>query len=106
VPQDLGCNFLHKHTEATATCSIYINRFLVVNCTEATATFISYRLRAPTDPSAPFKSSTNRLPPRPRMVARDSCNIQLVRNLDTKFGYLMYVCFDVYEWYRELGAYL
>jgi hypothetical protein len=34
------------------------------------------------------------------------CNIQVVRNLDTKFGYLVYVCFDVYEWYKELGAYL
>jgi hypothetical protein len=75
VPQDSGCNFLHEHTKATATCSIYINRLLVVNCTEATATFISYRLRVRMDPSALFKSSINRLPPRPRMVACDSSRI-------------------------------
>jgi hypothetical protein len=75
VPQDSGCNFLHEYTEATATCSIYINRLLVVNYTEAMATFISYRLHVPTDPSAPFKSSTNRLPPRPWIVACDSSRI-------------------------------
>jgi hypothetical protein len=50
VPQDSGRNFLYEHTEATATCSIYINRLLVVNYTEATATFISYRLHVPMDP--------------------------------------------------------
>jgi hypothetical protein len=72
VPQDSGCNFLHEHMEATATCSIYINRLLVVNYMEATTMFIPYRLRVPTDPSALFKSSTNQLPLRPWMVARDS----------------------------------
>jgi hypothetical protein len=75
VPQDSGCTFFHEHTEATATCSIYINRLLVVNYTEATATFISYRFRVPMDPSVPFKSSTNQLPPQPWMVARDSSRI-------------------------------
>jgi hypothetical protein len=52
VPQDFDCNFLHEHTEATATCNIYINRLLVVNYTKATTTFISYRLHVPTDPLA------------------------------------------------------
>jgi hypothetical protein len=75
VPQDSGCNFLHEHTEATTTCSIYIKRLLVVCYTEATATFMSHWLRVPTDPSAPLKSSTNHLPPQPWMVARDSGRI-------------------------------
>jgi hypothetical protein len=42
VPQDSGCKFLHEHTEATVTCSTYINRLLVMDFTEATAMFISY----------------------------------------------------------------
>jgi hypothetical protein len=42
VPQDSGCKFLYGHTEATVTCNTYINRLLVVNVAEVTATFISY----------------------------------------------------------------
>jgi hypothetical protein len=38
VPQDSGHNFFYEHTEATATCSIHINRLLVTTFTEATAT--------------------------------------------------------------------
>jgi hypothetical protein len=65
MPQDLGCKSLREHTEATATCNVYINRLLVMNFTEATATFISYQLHVLMDASAPFLTSTNRLPPRP-----------------------------------------
>jgi hypothetical protein len=75
VLQDLGCKFLCEHTEATATCIIYINRVPIMNVTEAPATFISYRLHVSTEALAPFISSTNRLPPRPWMVARDSSRI-------------------------------
>jgi hypothetical protein len=56
--------------EAMATCSIYINQLLVMDFTEATTTFISYRDHVLTEASAPFLPSTNRLPPRPWMVAR------------------------------------
>jgi hypothetical protein len=65
MPQDLGCKSLREHTEATATCNIYINRLLVRNFTEATATFIPYRLHVLTEALAPFLPSTNQLPPRP-----------------------------------------
>jgi hypothetical protein len=41
VPQDSGCKFLYEHTEATATCIIYINQLHMMNFTEAPATFIS-----------------------------------------------------------------
>jgi hypothetical protein len=75
VPQDSGCKFLCEHTEATATCIIYINRLPVMNFTEAPATFISYRLHVSTKASALFISSTNRLSPRPWMVTRDSSRI-------------------------------
>jgi hypothetical protein len=63
VPQDLGYKFLCEHTEATATCIIYINRLPVMDSTEAPATFISYRLHVSTEALAPFISSTNRIPP-------------------------------------------
>jgi hypothetical protein len=75
VPQDSGCKFLCEHTEATATCVIYINRLPIMNFMEAPATFITYRLHVSMEASAPFTSSTNRLPPRPWMVARDSSRI-------------------------------
>jgi hypothetical protein len=75
VPQDSGCKFLCEHTEATATCIIYINRLSVMNFTEAPATFISYQLHVSTEALAPFISSTTRLPPRPWMVAHDSSRI-------------------------------
>jgi hypothetical protein len=65
VPQDSGCKFLYEHTEAMVTRCTYINRLLVLNFTEATATFVSYQLRVLTEASAPFLPSTNRLPPRP-----------------------------------------
>jgi hypothetical protein len=75
VPQDLGCKFPCEHMKATAMCIIYINWLPVMNFTEATATFISYQLHVSTEASAPFIPSTNRLPPRPWMVARDSSRI-------------------------------
>jgi hypothetical protein len=75
VSQDLGCKSLCEHTEATAMCTIYINRLPVMNFTEATATFMSYRLHVLTEASALFIPSTTRLPPRPWMVARDSNRI-------------------------------
>jgi hypothetical protein len=75
VPQDSGCKFLCEHTGVTATCIIYINRLHIMNFTEATATFTSYRLHILTEASAPFIPSTNRLLPRPWMVARDSSRI-------------------------------
>jgi hypothetical protein len=53
-------------------CIIYINRLPVMNAMEAPAMFISYRLHVSTEASAPFISSTNRLPPRPWMVTHDS----------------------------------
>jgi hypothetical protein len=59
VSQDSDCKILYEHTEATATSSIYINRLLVMNFTEATATFISYRLHVLTEASAPFLPSMN-----------------------------------------------
>jgi hypothetical protein len=46
-----------------------------MNFMEAPAMFISYRLHVSTEASAPFISSTNRLPLRPWMVARDSSRI-------------------------------
>jgi hypothetical protein len=46
-----------------------------MNFTEAPATFISYRLHVLKEASALFISSTNRLPPRPWMVAHDSSHI-------------------------------
>jgi hypothetical protein len=69
VSQDSGCKSLCEHAEAAATCNIYINRLLVMNFMEATAMFISYRIHVLTEASAPFLPSTNRLPPRPWMVA-------------------------------------
>jgi hypothetical protein len=63
MPQDSGCKSLREHTEATATCNI--NQLLVMNFTEATATFIFYRHHVLTEASAPFLPSTNRLLPRP-----------------------------------------
>jgi hypothetical protein len=71
VSQDLGCKFLYEHTEATATCMFHINRLLIMSFTEVMATFISYRLHDSTEASAPFMLFTNRLPPRPWMVAHD-----------------------------------
>jgi hypothetical protein len=59
MPQDSGCNSLHEHTEAMATCNVYINRLLVMNFTEATATFIPYRLHVLMEALAPFLPSTN-----------------------------------------------
>jgi hypothetical protein len=50
--------------------SIYINQLLVMNFTEATATFIFPRLHVLTEASAPLLLSMTRFLPRPRMVAR------------------------------------
>jgi hypothetical protein len=72
VPQDSGYKFLRERMEATAMYIIYINRLPVMNFMEATATLISYRLHVLTEASAPFIPSTNKLPPRPWTVARDS----------------------------------
>jgi hypothetical protein len=55
--------------------STYINRHLVTNFTEATATFISPRLHVLTEASAPFSLFINQTPPQPWMVARDSSRI-------------------------------
>jgi hypothetical protein len=51
-------------------CITYVNRLLVVNFTEATVTFVSYRLHVLTEASAPLLLSMTRLLPRPWMVAR------------------------------------
>jgi hypothetical protein len=75
VSQDSGCKFLCEHTEAMAMCIFHINRLLVMNFTEATATFISYRLHVLTEASAPFIPSTSRFLPRPWMDARDNNRI-------------------------------
>jgi hypothetical protein len=75
VPQDSGWKFLYEHKEATVMSSTYINRRLVTNFAEATATFISPRLRVLTEASAPSSIFTNRSPPWPWMVALDSSRI-------------------------------
>jgi hypothetical protein len=55
--------------------STSINRLLVTNFTEATATFISPRLRVLTEASAPSSIFMNQSPLRPWMVARDGSRI-------------------------------
>jgi hypothetical protein len=55
--------------------STSINRLLVTNFTEATATFISSRLRVLTEDSAPSSIFMNRSPLRPWMVTRDGSHI-------------------------------
>jgi hypothetical protein len=75
LPQDSGCTFPYEHKEATVMNSTSINRLLVTNFTEATATFISSRLRVLTEDSAPSSIFMNRSPLRPWMVTRDGSHI-------------------------------
>jgi hypothetical protein len=54
---------------------MYITQLLVMNDAGATTMIISLRLPFLTEPSAPANSSAHRIPPQPRMVARDSSRI-------------------------------